>query len=99
MAEASPLREGRAAEGHGVRGADAGERSRARGADAAGRGWLASIGDALVSVFFPAGCRICDELLTSATRTACRFAERAWRHLFPCRNLLARFAGGLYRRL
>ncbi len=33
-----------------------------------GRGWLAGIGDALVSVFFPAGCRICDELLTSASR-------------------------------
>jgi len=67
VAEASPLREGRAA-GRGEHGADAGERSRARGADAAGRGWLASIGDALVSVFFPAGCRICDELLTSASR-------------------------------
>jgi len=31
-------------------------------------GWLAGIGDALVSVFFPAGCRICDELLTGANR-------------------------------
>ena len=39
-----------------------------RGADAAKRGWLASISDALVSVFFPAGCRICDMLLTSASR-------------------------------
>src|SRR6266851_10354389 len=32
------------------------------------RGWLAEIGDAVVSVFFPAGCRICDRLLTSASR-------------------------------
>src|SRR6266850_742869 len=57
MAGASPLREGRAADGKG-----------ARGAAPAGRGWLAGIGDALVSVFFPAGCRICDELLTGASR-------------------------------
>ena len=56
MAEATPSRGGRAA-GRGV-----------RGAAAAGRGWLAGIGDALVSVFFPAGCRICDELLTGANR-------------------------------
>src|SRR5258708_3822742 len=32
------------------------------------RGWLAEIGDAVVSVFFPSGCRICDRLLTSASR-------------------------------
>jgi len=32
------------------------------------RGWFAEAGDALVSVFFPAGCRICDRLLTSASR-------------------------------
>src|SRR6266849_2037443 len=32
------------------------------------RGWLAEIGDAVVSVFFPSGCRICDGLLTSASR-------------------------------
>ena len=51
------MREGRAAEGKGT-----------RGAAPAGRGWLAGIGDALVSVFFPAGCRICDELLTGASR-------------------------------
>jgi ComF family protein len=35
---------------------------------AAGRGWLTGISDALVSVFFPAGCLICEELLTSASR-------------------------------
>jgi predicted amidophosphoribosyltransferase len=29
---------------------------------------LGEIGDAIVSVFLPAGCRICDELLTSASR-------------------------------
>ena len=39
-----------------------------RGAEASGRGWLAGISDALVSVFFPAGCRICEGLLTSASR-------------------------------
>jgi len=33
-----------------------------------GRGWLGDISDAVVSVFFPAGCRICDRLLTSASR-------------------------------
>jgi competence protein ComFC len=32
------------------------------------RGWLAEAGDAVVSVFFPAGCRICDQLLTGASR-------------------------------
>jgi len=32
------------------------------------RGWLAEAGDAVVSVFFPGGCRICDELLLSADR-------------------------------
>jgi ComF family protein len=57
VAEATPSRREQAAGGRGV-----------RGASAAGRGWLAGIGDALVSVFFPAGCRICEELLTSASR-------------------------------
>src|SRR5260370_21748249 len=33
-----------------------------------GWGWLKEVGDALVSVFFPSGCRICDRLLTSASR-------------------------------
>ena len=32
------------------------------------RGWLAEAGDAVVSVFFPAGCRICDNLLVHSTR-------------------------------
>jgi len=32
------------------------------------RGWLAEAGDAIVSVFFPAGCRICERLLTTASR-------------------------------
>lgn len=32
------------------------------------RRWLAEAGDAVVSVFFPAGCRICDQLLTGASR-------------------------------
>jgi ComF family protein len=32
------------------------------------RGWLAEAGDAFTSVFFPAGCRICDRLLTTASR-------------------------------
>jgi ComF family protein len=33
-----------------------------------GWGWLAKASDALVSVIFPAGCRICDRLLTGASR-------------------------------
>jgi len=33
-----------------------------------GRGWLGEISGAVVSVFFPSGCRICDRLLTSASR-------------------------------
>jgi competence protein ComFC len=32
------------------------------------RGWLAEASDAVVSVFFPAGCRICDKLLVYASR-------------------------------
>jgi len=32
------------------------------------RGWLAELGDAVVSVFFPSGCRICEQLLTRASR-------------------------------
>ncbi len=32
------------------------------------RGWLADASDAVVSVFFPAGCRICDKLLVRASR-------------------------------
>jgi ComF family protein len=30
--------------------------------------WLAEAGDAVISVFFPAACRICEELLTRASR-------------------------------
>ena len=30
--------------------------------------WLAKVSDALISVIFPAGCRICDKLLTGASR-------------------------------
>ena len=36
-----------------------------------GRGvhaWLAKVSDAVVSVFFPSGCRICERLLTKASR-------------------------------
>ena len=31
-------------------------------------GWLAQASDAVVSVLFPAGCRLCEKLLTRATR-------------------------------
>jgi predicted amidophosphoribosyltransferase len=31
-------------------------------------GWIAEACDAVVSIFFPAGCRICERLLTRATR-------------------------------
>jgi ComF family protein len=46
---------------------DVGRRARtARGAGM--RRWLAEAGDALTSVFFPAGCRVCDALLVRASR-------------------------------
>jgi ComF family protein len=32
------------------------------------RGWLAEASDSVVSVFFPAGCRICEKLLVRASR-------------------------------
>jgi len=32
------------------------------------RAWLAEASDAVISVFFPAGCRLCDALLTRASR-------------------------------
>src|SRR5271165_2002686 len=40
----------------------------ARASRRGARGWLAEAGDAVVSVFFPAGCRICDKLLARAGR-------------------------------
>jgi len=43
-------------------------RGAVRGWPRTARGWLAEIGDAVVSVFFPSGCRICERLLTSASR-------------------------------
>jgi len=44
------------------------QRGGVRGWPRTGRGWLAEISDAVVSVFFPSGCRICEGLLTSASR-------------------------------
>jgi competence protein ComFC len=41
---------------------------RARASRSGVRVWLAEASDAVVSVFFPAGCRICDALLTSGSR-------------------------------
>lgn len=49
----------------------AGDRSSSKTAAAAQggvRGWLAEVSDALVSVFFPAGCRICERMLPGASR-------------------------------
>jgi ComF family protein len=43
-------------------------RAGVRGGTGRVRGWLAEISDALVSVFFPSGCRTCERLLTSASR-------------------------------
>jgi len=43
-------------------------RHESRGASQRVRGWLTAAGDALASVVFPAGCRICDELLTDSRR-------------------------------
>jgi len=40
----------------------------ARHAGAAARRWMTTAGDALASVFFPAGCRICERLLVGASR-------------------------------
>jgi ComF family protein len=57
MAEGSSSGEKASAQGRGV-----------RGWPQPGRGWFTGVSDALVSVFFPAGCRICDRLLTSASR-------------------------------
>jgi len=42
-----------------------GERSISRGRSVR---WLAEARDAVVSIFFPAGCRICEQLLTRASR-------------------------------
>src|ERR1700731_86709 len=44
------------------------QRGGVRGWPRSGRGWVAEISDAVVSVFFPSGCRICERLLTSASR-------------------------------
>ena len=46
----------------------AARRSGVPGRSRRGRGWLAEISDALVSVVFPSGCRICERLLTTASR-------------------------------
>jgi competence protein ComFC len=43
-------------------------RQGARNWPQAGRRWFTGVSDALVSVFFPAGSRICDQLLTGANR-------------------------------
>jgi len=44
------------------------DRPSVRGTPSSARGSLAGISDALVSLFFPAGCLICNELLRSASR-------------------------------
>lgn len=46
----------------------AARRSGVPGRSRRGRGWLAEISDALVSVVFPSACRICERLLTTASR-------------------------------
>jgi competence protein ComFC len=46
----------------------AGWRAGVRSGRRHGPGLLGEISDAVVSVFFPSGCRICDRLLTSASR-------------------------------
>ena len=42
--------------------------SKKRGVSEGLRSWLKAVGDALVSVIFPAGCRICGELLADSRR-------------------------------
>ena len=54
--------------GSSFSGMAAARRGGVRGWFRHGRGWLGEISDAVVSVFFPSGCRICDRLLTSASR-------------------------------
>jgi len=56
------------ADGSSSTGVAAERRAGVRGVRERGRGWIAEISDALVSVFFPSGCRICERLLTSASR-------------------------------
>ncbi len=55
------------AEGHPVAWRQLGAEVCAVGFDMAGAGY-GEISDAVVSVFFPSGCRICDRLLTSASQ-------------------------------
>ena len=49
-------------------GAPSSSRRTALALQTASRGWLAELSDALVSVFFPSGCRICEKILTRASR-------------------------------
>ena len=56
------------ADGSSSTGVAAERRAGVRGVRERGRGWIAEISDAFVSVFFPSGCRICERLLTSASR-------------------------------
>jgi len=56
------------ADGSSSSGMAAARRASVPGRTGHGRGWLAEIRDALVSVVFPSGCRICERLLTSASR-------------------------------
>jgi hypothetical protein len=44
------------------------DESSSSGMAEARRGWLVEISDAVVSMFFPSGCRICERVLTSASR-------------------------------
>ena len=68
------------------------------------RGWMAGASDALVSVLFPAGCRICETLLTGSTRVP--ICEECLASFRPMPNevcevcgwpLQAPFAGGSSR--
>ena len=56
------------ADGSSSSGMVGARRGGVRGWPRTGRGWLAEMGDAVVGVFFPSGCRICERLLTSASR-------------------------------
>ena len=56
------------ADGSSSSGVSAERRTGVRAGTGRGRVWLAEISDALVSVFFSSGCRICERLLTSASR-------------------------------
>jgi predicted amidophosphoribosyltransferase len=71
------------------------ERRSSNGARGEGRGgvtgWLAEASDAIVSVFFPSSCRICDRLPSSASRVP--ICEECLSSFEPVPNLVCEICG------